>query len=146
MKYATAALISVFALTDIAAADMCKTLESFSSAIEFNAPDGMTDTPVLGGGETECSAGIGLEAHGLSGMREGIGWVDCYWDNTDTKSYTQDDVRDMAYNFDACPVLIFEELESYEEGIEYHFTYGDQTRLILGNDDGGMYLNIFRAK
>lgn len=144
MKYAFAALVSAFGLTEFAAADTCRLLEQFASAVEHNQPKAMRDTLGLGRGETECSAMTGLEPHGLGGMRHVITSVDCYWDNTSPKSYTADDVRDMAYHLHACPVLIFEELEDFDEGIEYRFTYGEQTELLLGNDESGMYLNIFR--
>ena len=98
---------------------------------------------MLGAGETECSANIGLEPHGLGGHRMGVSSADCYWDSSAGKTYLADDVRDMAYHLHSCPVLIFDVLEDYDEGIEYSFTYGDRTLILLGNDEGGMYLNIF---
>ena len=146
MKYAIAMLVGAFACSHVAAADVCGQLETFAAAVETNTPNGLTDTPVLGANETECSAIMGLEEVGLGGMRKGVSSVECYWDNTDAETYTFDDVRDMAGHLHACPVLLFDRLEQYDDAIEYKFRYSNQTLFLLGNDESGMYLNIFRAE
>tara|TARA_B100000678_G_C18209956_1_gene502903 strand:- start:856 stop:1356 length:501 start_codon:yes stop_codon:yes gene_type:complete len=146
MKYIVAMLAGTFAFAGAATADACDQLKQFSNAVELNAPEGLSDYPVLGAGESECSAGIGLERVGLGGHRMGVSTVDCYWDNTDTRTFTSDDLLDTVFPLLSCPVLTFNKLEKYDEGIEYKFTYADRTQILFGNDDSGMYLNIFRSE
>ncbi len=131
-----------FALS--AQADICETVEGFARAVELSDPTDLTDTPVLGAGETECSAMIGLERGGMSALRMGVGMIDCYWDNSDDATFAMNEVSTLADEFSACSALNFAGSEDYGDSFDYQFDYGDQTLLLLGYDESGMYLNIFR--
>lgn len=146
MKYFVGMALSALAVTGIATADVCDNLTSFAAALESNSPDGLAEPPVMGAEETLCETIAILEEHGLGGHRKGVLAIDCYWDNSESRTYGEDDARDIAYHLHACPVLIFDQLEDYDEGIEYRFDYGKRTRLLLGESGEGVYLNIFRVE
>lgn len=146
MKYAVSMLAGMFAFTGLASADVCGQLEQFAIAIETNTPTGLEDEPVLGAGETECLEMTGLEPNGLGGHRMGVSAISCYWENTDTLTYSDDDARDTAYHLHSCPVLIFDVLDQSDEGIQYSFAYADRTRILFGNDETGMFMDFFREE
>lgn len=145
MKYLIGAAIGALSMTQFAYADVCSQLESFAHAVELNHPGQLTETPLLGLEETECWASIG-PVQGFGGLRTGLSFIECNWENSDAQAYTEDDVRDAAYHFHSCPALIFDVLEDYGDGIEYVFSYGEKTRLLLGNDEFGMHLTIARVE